>query len=300
MSEPNSTGLSESITGILACPNCSSSLNLTAHDLECSSCGTRYSRNEKGQTDLRLQAPKTVAADFQLGTSLLPDQGFDFTIMKSCPDPEVDFSNIKVPWHISPELRSYFPKAKGAGSQMLDLGCGTTVHKSIAEHAGFEYVGIDYDTHQAPILADAHALPFKDNSFEFILSIAVLEHIQYPFVMMKEVDWVLKPGGVFIGSVAFLEPFHSNSYYHHTHLGTYNVLRYPGLEIEKLAPSKSWSVLPAQAIMGLFPKLPWKYSKWLVKPTIWLHKLWWRYKKRSEEERILITSGAFYFVARKK
>src|SRR4030095_14421423 len=106
-----------------------------------------------------------------------------------------------------------------------------------ADVAGFHWMGLDYSASEAPILGDAHALPFETESIEFVLSLAVLEHIQHPAVAIQEINRVLKRGGLYLGTVAFLEPFHGNSYYHHTHLGTFNSLRLGGFDVERVAPN---------------------------------------------------------------
>jgi hypothetical protein len=119
------------------------------------------------------------------------------------------------------------------------------------------------------------------------------------------VNRVLKPGGKFIGTVAFLESFHGDSYYHHTHLGTLNSLTEGEFEISNVAPSNKWTVLIAQANMGLFPKMPAFLSKSLVMPVQFIHRIWWKVgslfnEKATEEIRIRDTTGAFTFIANKK
>lgn len=231
----------------------------------------------------------------QVNLQLLPSQ---------C-DSAVDFTGISIPKHLTKELLSYFPKASGTEAYALDLGCGAGVHRDVCEHAGFNYIGLDYSNAQAPLLGDAHALPFADETFDFILSIAVFEHIQYPFVAIREVARVLKPGGVFLGTVAFLEPYHGHSYYHHSHLGVLNLLRFGGLDVTHVAPSSSWNVVRAQSKV-LFPRMPRKLVRSAARLTTALDRLWCRFQlSRSKitsadfDEYLLTTSGAFKFVAYK-
>jgi SAM-dependent methyltransferase len=297
---------SNHILDILVCPYCKKPLELTSESAKCSACKEEYAWTASGALDLRLRRKKLHQLQFEIGTKLLPKSGFEFNVLQENPIPEVDFSDAEIPHHLSKELMSYFPKAKRKTSLMLDLGCGNTVHRKVCEYAGFEYVGLDYNNSHAPILGDAHALPFEDNSFEFILSIAVLEHIRFPFVMMSEVYRVLEPKGTFIGSVAFLEPFHGDSFYHHTHLGIYNSLQYTGFEIDRIAPNENWSVLIAQSSMALFPKMPLPISKAIVMPIYLLHKAWWKLgflithsKEANEKRRILTTAGSFFFIVHK-
>jgi len=297
---------SEQIMNILSCPFCSGSLERGRAGSRCEICGTNYPDTESGALDFRLKNPRSVTLTFELGGNLPSLEALEFTPLIKSRTAGVDFSPIAVPYHLNEELMSYFPRAHNENSLMLDLGCGDGIHREVCEHAGFQYVGLDYDSPGAPFLGDAHALPFKDNSFEFILSIAVLEHIRYPFVMMAEAFRVLKPGGKLIGTVAFMEPFHLDSYYHHSHLGTLNSLQYAGFEVEQVAPSDTWTGLKAQAAMGLFQRMPRAYSSILIYPLHVLHRLWWRarvLKSRGRRVRmndlIRNTTGAFSFIASK-
>jgi SAM-dependent methyltransferase len=296
--------ISENVMRVLACPNCSAALQKKDDCVMCSACGSRFSKTASGALDLRLTRERKVQYEVVLGREFTSGD-MDFRALVEKDQPQVDFSNTEVPYHLTEELLSYFPKAASETSLMLDLGCGNTIHRSVCEHAGFEYVGLDYEGDEAPILGDAHSLPFLDEIFEFVLSIAVLEHVRFPTLMMKEAYRVLKPGGTFIGTVAFLEPFHGNSFYHHTHLGTYNSLVEAGFEVSKICPSQKWDVLTAQSEMALFPKMPGLLARLIVLPVKLLHRLWWKVgglvnEKATEEIRIRDMTGAFTFIATKK
>lgn len=296
--------LPDSVWEIFRCGFCGSPLEKSDVGAVCRGCTTTYPYTENASLDLRLQRSRDYPLTFPVGEPPLSDDELSFMPLTRDSRPKVDFTGMKVPHHLTPELLDRFPKARSGGGMMLDLGCGTGLHQSVCEHAGFQWVGLDYGETGAPIWGDAHALPFADDSFDFILTIAVLEHIRYPFVMIQEARRVLKPGGKIIGTVSFLEPFHAMSHYHHSHLGTLNVLRYGGFDVEDVAPLRAWMALRAQASMGLFPKMPALLSRLIVAPVDILHRLWWRAAgmvspKATEAIRLRMTAGSFTFVATK-
>lgn len=289
------------VRAILMCPICrSSDLTIKESEIRCNSCMDLFP--VKGhQPDFRLRSEKRITQSFVIGTEYKLDQLF--LPLRVIDNPRVDFSGMKVPKHLTRELLSHFPKGNGEDSCALDLGCGNGVHKEVVEKAGFIHVGFDYDTPQADIIGDAHSLPFQDASFDFVLSMAVLEHIQNPFIFSSEVYRVLKPGGRLIGSVAFLEGFHSHSYYHHTHYGTFNTLQTAGFKKIIVSPNPNWHVLRAQA-KYIFPFIPVRLARALVKPMIWLHRILWQVIKikkgaSAENQRILMVSASFFFIAEK-
>ncbi|MEN8129103.1 MAG: class I SAM-dependent methyltransferase [Pseudomonadota bacterium] len=298
-----SNSFSQNLWNILACPNCGLSIQKNGDQgTICQNCYTAYEYTELGQLNLHLKEKKNYLLEFAIEAPSTEDTNLEFNPLREKANPEVDYSCVTIPRHLTKEILSYFPKANQKESLMLDLGCCNTIHRGVCEHAGFEYVGLDYNAHHAPILGDAHALPFQDNSFEFVLSIAVLQHIRFPSVMMREVCRVLKPNGIFIGTVSFLEPNHDQVYYNYSHLGTYNILQYGGFTVEQIAPSDNWTVLTALASMEFFPQMPRFLSQSLVSPLDLIHKLWWRIgamvrRKPNESRRIRNFTGAFTYIA---
>lgn len=91
---------------------------------------------------------------------------------------------------------------------LLDCGAG---RRPVYYPNVVNYEIVDYDT--TDVLGVGEVLPFKDHSFDGVLSIAVLEHVRDPFACADEIVRVLKPGGKLLCCVPFLQPLHG--YPHH-------------------------------------------------------------------------------------
>jgi len=289
---------------ILSCPYCHARLVEHSSGAQCVECAEQYPRAPTGVLDLRLRRPKPYTPRWTINMPLLPPGGFSFVPLRRHSSPHLDLDGLTLPRRLSRELASYIPAPRQPGALMIDVGCGGTIHRPVFERAGFAYVGIDYQDPNAPLLADAQALPFSDESFECAFSISVLQQIPYPSAMIEEVYRVLKPGALFLGTVAFLEPF-AHSFYHCTHLGTYNLLRSAGFEVSHLAPATDrWTVLRAVIGNGLFPKMPRWIAETIIFPVQVLHRAWWwaggfLNPKARYVTRLLQTTGAYQFVASK-
>jgi SAM-dependent methyltransferase len=70
-----------------------------------------------------------------------------------------------------------------------------------------------FDYPSSDVRSTGDSLPFADNSFDYVISNAVLEHVPHPFRDASELLRVLKPGGEMHVMVPFLQPEHG--YPHH-------------------------------------------------------------------------------------
>lgn len=95
------------------------------------------------------------------------------------------------------------------GSRILDIGCGTGVLEERI-NPGTEIVGVDITEQMVRLaqkkrinsltslsLADGEHLPFKDASFDCVLSCYVVKYCN-PSRLVFETARVLRPGGVFV------------------------------------------------------------------------------------------------------
>lgn len=166
-------------------------------------------------------------------------------------------------WHYLRKL----PQLLGTGSEpvrLLDLGAGDGRSKAVATRAlgadGLAWTGVDIGDSTEHLNRPEGApqvdvyngvdLPYADAAFDVVFSKQVLEHVRYPDRVLAEVNRVLTPGGLFIGSVSQLEPYHSRSIFNWTHYGIRTVFGDHGIKVIELTAGVDGTLLMMRALLG--------------------------------------------------
>lgn len=76
--------------------------------------------------------------------------------------------------------------------EVLDVGCGEMITTRKIPGA----IGMDLD--RGDVKGSVYNLPFEDCSFNCVLLLEVIEHLEFPVFAFYEIRRILKPGGRFI------------------------------------------------------------------------------------------------------
>lgn len=257
-------GIPPHLRALLPLLRCPVSGQVLAFGVDCLSSADRSHRYQLcgGVPDLRRAPRRRVTPDTWY------EPWDDLSGLVCCPPSARDVPGLPRPLDI---YNAAILGDHGDGRWVLEVGCAERNCEPYITERGFNYVGIDIEARgQGPhILADAHNLPFADETFDVCFSKAVYEHLVSPMTAARETFRILRPGGVFFGSVSFVEPFHDHaSFYHMTHAGVLVLLRSAGFIVERIWPG-NWPYycsIPAHICRGPIGAA-WRLSARLLAPA---------------------------------
>lgn len=150
-------------------------------------------------------------------------------------------------------IYAYMEAAGIIGGQVLELGCGSGRGLELVLAAATKYLALDknsdlisqhqvqYPEHQFQV---QHMPPLEglaENTFDFVISFQVIEHIEDDDLFVKEIYRVLKPGGQAIITTPNIKLSLTRNPWH--------VREYTAQELETLM-KKYFSVLERKGVMG--------------------------------------------------
>jgi SAM-dependent methyltransferase len=90
------------------------------------------------------------------------------------------------------------------GAKVADVGAGgRRITPDVTAVDAFPGPGVD-------VVGDIHALPIPDDTFDCVVSTGTFEHIRAPWVAVKELHRILKPGGLVYIDVPFMQAYHKD------------------------------------------------------------------------------------------
>jgi SAM-dependent methyltransferase len=165
------------LPSLLQCPLCrSQKLHFGETSIQCQSCQASF--------DLRRGAPIFAAAGEPAATRFL-EQGITH--------PYCD------------EIREIIGECRNG--LVLDFGAGNHASERYSPNVLF-HEAVQYS--QSDVICTLPQLPYRDNTFDAVISQAVFEHVTRPWETAAELYRILKPGGRIHIDTAFLQPFHGD------------------------------------------------------------------------------------------
>lgn len=99
----------------------------------------------------------------------------------------------------------------------VDVGSGHAKYKNLIKLYCKEYVSVDNlsseyqfgdDNFKPDVVSDVLSMPFDDEEFDTAICTEVLEHIEDPFALFREISRIIKRNGHLILSSGWATPYH--------------------------------------------------------------------------------------------
>lgn len=141
-------------------------------------------------------------------------------------------------------------KALPPGARVLDAGAGDAPYRPLFAHCDYQTQDWPNSPHAlagtADVVADLHDLPDDLDGFDLVVCTEVLEHVEDPAVVARQLHKILLPGGELLVTVPFVGALHEEPYdfTRFTNAGLRSVLERAGFRVESVAPLTGfWSTL---------------------------------------------------------
>jgi SAM-dependent methyltransferase len=125
------------------------------------------------------------------------------------PDDRRNPSHASVQYAVrAPLARWLREEGAHARGRVLDVGCGEKPYLPFFASVE-EYVGLDVEpTQWADLVGRVEELPAEDASFDVVLCLQVLEHVDDPARAVRELRRVTRPGGRVLAATHGVYPYH--------------------------------------------------------------------------------------------
>lgn len=206
---------------ILQCPGCNTGelrLSSEKNILTCTSCNAIYPVTENIPSFIVQKEDSSPVA-----SEIHKHQGtaFDYIDHYRKDAKEYDYFAVRdnETEHTDRRVREYIASYITAGNgRILDTGCGKAWVSELFCPKGYTVVSMDISVentsralkkfpfpNHAAVVGDAYALPFKENSFDYIIASEVIEHVVNPGIFIQKLFRVLKPGGILLITTPYKE-----------------------------------------------------------------------------------------------
>ena len=191
------------------------------------------------------------------------------------------------------------------GKRVLNLGSGIGQFDHYLSK-GVKAINVDISPsiRNLHVIADAHFLPLKGDCFDIVYSIAVLEHVQKPWVVADEIFRVLRPGGYVVLELPFLNVIHDkDDYFRFTDKGIRSLFDPNRFDVVFEQVSSGGGSFLSVFLLEYFQQfIPSRYLKFLWRLTMRYFMCLLKYLDVviDSSKSLRITANSFSFIGRKR